>query len=66
MNAVREMVPVLCKTHTEHINKMCGQNVVSVSNLAVCILTNEHQSVNKATGRGMNDCGSNIRTNVFF
>jgi len=59
-------VPVLCKTPTEHINTMCGQNVVSVLNLAVCIVTNELQSVGKATGRGMNDCGSNTRTIFFY
>jgi hypothetical protein len=66
VNAVREVVPVHCKTRTEHINTVCRQNVASVLKLAVCILTNELQSVGKATGRGMDDCGSNTRTNDFF
>ena len=52
-------MPAHCKTHTEHINILCGQNVVLVLNLAVCILTTELQNVGKATGCGMNDCGSN-------
>ena len=66
MNPVWEVVPVLCKNPTENINTTCGQKVVSVLNLAVCILTNELQSVGKATGRGMNDRSSNTRTNAFF
>jgi hypothetical protein len=64
--ADREVVPVHCKTRTEHINTLCGQNVVSLLNLAVCILTNEFRSVGKATGRGMNDCGSITREGAIF
>ena len=66
VNAVREVAPVHYKAHTEHTNTMCGQNVVSLLNLAVCTLTNELQSVGKANGRGMDDCGSNTRTNASF
>jgi hypothetical protein len=28
VNAVTEIVPVYCKTHMEHVNTLCGQNVV--------------------------------------
>jgi hypothetical protein len=70
VNAVREVVPVHCKTRTKHVSTLCGQNVVSLLNLAVYtyvhILTTERQSVGKAPGRGISDCGSNTRTKAFF